>query len=212
MNVHCLISPYRKTNNYLVEISPKKFIGIDIGNINLDLVHDIIGVNNGALLAYFITHAHADHALGLKGLYSNYDIPIFCSDMCAIELGDAKRNFSYYSDDITTFEYKFPYVLLKDEAIVTLEHVQIHCHHVPGHSPGCMAYGIGDILFTGDFLMKHYKTPLNFPNSSKLNYKTSLSKISSRYCCKSIQCYSGHGDTFLLHDQLQHFSLPSLCK
>lgn len=195
MKVTRLVSPYRNTNNYLIEIAHRKFIGIDIGNIKAEVIQKFIADNGAELLGWFLTHAHADHCIGINQLYEHFEMPIYCSLQCAKEISDSRKNFSFYSDEIPTFEYHLPFSILSDNEIRVIEKIEITSFHVPGHSSGCMAFGINKYLFTGDFLMREHKTPLNFPNSNKRDYANSLKKIISMN--SNFECYySGHGESF----------------
>jgi len=203
MNVYCLISPYRKTNNYLIEISPRKFIGIDIGNIDVSKIDNILHYNGGTLVAYFVTHAHADHCIGLEEIYERYRIPIYCSEMCAKEMNNSRSNFSFYSDEIPSFEYNIPVKKLIHKQKIIIEEIEIEAIAVPGHSAGCMAYFLENQLFTGDFLMLKDKTPLNFPNSSKKDYLESLKQLN--FIKQRINVYyPGHGDKFHQLEDIKH--------
>lgn len=205
MKTICLVSPYQKTNNYLVEILPNKFIGIDIGSQGIQPVQQVLKENKSQLLAYFITHAHADHCIGIKDLYDFYRMPIYCSKICALDIGNSRKNFSIYSNEIPTFEYKLPFEILADNQIVNLCGFNIQAYSVPGHTLGCMAYKVENLLFSGDFLMLKHKTPLNFPDSNKENYKSSVLKM--KPLDNQITSYfSGHGESFSSINQLEHLN------
>lgn len=205
MKTVCFISPYQKTNNYLVEILPQKFIGIDIGSIGKEPIKSFLKVNDGSLMAYFITHAHADHCMGIKDIYDEFQIPIFCSSICALDMGNSRKNFSIYSNEIPTFEYELPFEILDDNEIVNLNGIEISAFSVPGHTKGCMAFKVGNSLFSGDFLMLNHKTPLNFPDSNKEVYNQSVLKMSQ--LDKQIEVYySGHGVTFSSMSELAHLT------
>lgn len=201
MRVHCFVSPYKKTNNYLIEVDSKKYIGIDVGYIDIQVINSFLKDNKGELIGYLLTHAHADHTYGIKEIFELYTIPIYCSSVCSDEIANARKNFSYYSDDIPTFEYKFPFHIIEDLQPITFGDKQIIPYFVPGHTLGCTMFKIANVIFTGDFLMT-FKTPLNFPNSSKLSFSTSLSKVKALFQeqMNLITCYPGHGESFFLSD------------
>ncbi|MFN3942997.1 MAG: MBL fold metallo-hydrolase [Flavobacterium sp.] len=203
MKVYCFVSSFKKTNNYLIEIKPNIFIGIDIGLIDFKLIQNVLKKCNGTLLAYFLTHSHADHTFGIKEVLAQYKIPVYISNECAIEMANSRKNFSFYLDDIPTFEYNFDWNIIKDFDSVNIQGVSVGVFLVPGHSPGCVMYKINNHLFSGDFLMDT-KTPLNFPNSSKKAYQNSIEKVKKTLGnqSNSLICYSGHGDSFLLSEHV----------
>ena len=203
MKVITFVSPYRNTNNYLIEISPKLFVGIDIGTLGLSPILEFLTENDGSLQAYFITHAHADHSIGIKEIYDYYKVPVYCSKECSNEINDARKNFSIYTDEIPTYAYNLPLEILEDGAEILIKQIPINAYHVPGHSPGCMVFGFGKTLFTGDFLMLKDKTPLNFPNSNKNDYYKSLQKILQIHNQFDIY-FPGHGVSFHFINEIEH--------
>jgi hydroxyacylglutathione hydrolase len=194
--VHTFICPYRLANSYLIEIESGKFIGVDIGNIDITEVTSIIESNKGKLLGYFLTHAHGDHTFGIKKMWDLYKMPIYCSKHTSIDINDSRRNFSAYSDGIQCFEYDLPFNVLADSDTVFFENHIFKVILTPGHSPGCMVVIFQDTVFTGDFIMKDFKTPLNLPNSSRLDYVDSKEKFYTKFKNFSCTYYPGHGDKF----------------
>lgn len=196
MKVHTLVSPYRLSNTYLVEIKTGKFIGIDIGSINISEISDIIKVYSGKLLGYFLTHAHCDHTVGIQKLWNMYQMPIYCSKNTALAINNPRKNFSIYSEEIDTFNYDLPFSIVEDDDIITFEDTCFKIMATPGHSPGCIVISSKLEVFTGDFVMKDYKTPLNLPNSSVIDYKNSKNKFIANFKNKLVTYYPGHGQIF----------------
>jgi hydroxyacylglutathione hydrolase len=197
MRVHQFLSSFKQTNNYIIDVGENQFIGIDIGMLQFNRVMDCVNDANGKLVAYFLTHSHADHSSGILEIYEKFRIPIYCTHACAEEMLDSKKNLSYYLDDIESFVYDIPFNRIADETIRLSESVNIEIISVPGHSAGCMCVKIENALFTGDFLME-FKTPLNFRTSCKKSYKNSLKKINDLFKDEEIVCYPGHGRSFQL--------------
>jgi glyoxylase-like metal-dependent hydrolase (beta-lactamase superfamily II) len=205
MKIHRLISPYRQTNNYLIEISAGKFIGIDIGDIEIDKITKIVSDGNGEILAYFLTHSHADHCIGINKLLEIYKMPIYCSENCGNEIMNARKNLSFYSEEIPTFEYDLPYIPIIDDDLIEIDDYLIRVFLVPGHTTGCATFFLNGVLFTGDFLMLNHKTPLNFPNSNKEKYKDSITKILNLdLTIETI--YPGHGESFRSFNEITHLN------
>ena len=202
MTVHCFLSKLKQTNNYLVEIGQNQFIGIDLGLIEVGEIIHFVEQKGGQLIAYFLTHAHADHAYGLQEIHDTLNIPIYCSRACAEEVSDAKKNMSFYMDDVPTFSHKIPFHLIEDGFVNLDGCKEIELISVPGHSAGCLCVKIDNLIFTGDFLME-YKTPLNFRTSNKKDYQESLKKIMKRFDDEKILCYPGHGKSFNLFEKLR---------
>lgn len=195
MKIHTFISSYLESNNYLIEIAPNKYIGIDVGVGVVPKICEILDTSGADLTAYLLTHAHADHTAGIQDIVDRYQMPVYCSQECKADLNNSKRNLSFYTDEIETYSFDIVCQVLTDEAIISLGGTQVRSYHVPGHTTGCMAYLINEVLFTGDFLMKGSKTPLHLPGSDKNLYKQSQKKMISVYpFVKTF--YPGHGKYF----------------
>jgi glyoxylase-like metal-dependent hydrolase (beta-lactamase superfamily II) len=201
MRIYKFLSPFKQTNNYIVDVGENQFIGIDIGLIESDKIMECFNKTNGELIAFFITHSHADHSFGIREIYDKFRIPVYCTQACAEELMDSRKNLSYYLDDIETFEYDIPFKKIADNTIQLRENLLINTISVPGHSAGCMCVKIENTLFTGDFLMES-KTPLNFRTSNRKSYSNSLNKINQMFKNEEIVCYPGHGNSFVFSDRL----------
>ena len=196
MIVHTLICPYRLANSYLIEIESGKFIGVDIGDIDIVNVTSIIESNNGKLLGYFLTHAHGDHTFGIKKMWDLYRMPIYCSKNTSIDINNSRKNFSIYSEEIPSFQYDLPFHIIKEADKISFEGKTFTIMATPGHSPGCVVIKYQNIVFTGDFVMKDYKTPLNLPNSSRIEYIESREKFEIKFKDDNYIFYPGHGDLF----------------
>lgn len=196
MIVHTLISPYRLANNYLIEIERGIFVGIDIGSIDINEITAIIEAENGTLLGYFLTHSHGDHTVGIKKMWELYKMPIYCSPNTSLEINNPRKNFSIYSEEIETFNYDLHYTNVEDGQVINFGAVSFEIMHVPGHSPGCIVINTEDKVFTGDFILKDYKTPLNLPNSSRKNYNKSRERFDAKFYDDLYIFYPGHGKAF----------------
>lgn len=196
MIVHSLLSEYRATNNYLIEIVPGKFVGIDIGTIEPTQISALMEERNGTLEGYFLTHAHGDHTIGIQALWEIYKMPIYCSEATAIDMNDSRKNYSIYSEDIPTFKYDLPCIHVEDGESIRFEDKIFKIMLTPGHSPGCIVVFHENAVFTGDFVMKDYKTPLNLPNSNRKDYGHSREKFVSHCANDKLTFYPGHGRPF----------------
>jgi glyoxylase-like metal-dependent hydrolase (beta-lactamase superfamily II) len=194
--IHTLISPYRQANSYLIEIEAGGFIGVDIGNVDISKIISIIEAKRGKLLGYFLTHAHGDHTIGIEAIWNLYQMPIYCSESTALDLNNPRKNFSIYSAEIATFKYDLEFTLVVDNDMIIFGDNVVTVISVPGHSPGCISLLCKNSVFTGDFIMRDFKTPLNLPNSCRDDYAKSLEKF--RLKCSDYNCtfFPGHGQIF----------------
>ncbi|MBE3595970.1 MAG: MBL fold metallo-hydrolase [Hydrogenibacillus sp.] len=100
-----------------------------------------------------LTHAHFDHIAGLGALKAATGAPILIHPNEAAWLRDPALNGSAYFSSITP-----PVVapkadrLIDDDEVLSFAGRKVTVLHVPGHSPGSLAYRIGDVVFAGDAL------------------------------------------------------------
>lgn len=103
----------------------------------------------GASVDYILeTHVHADHLTAAPYLKS-----VLGGTVC---IGDRVGAVQAVFRDIYGLGADFPVDgsqfdrLLEDGARLTLGESEIEVTHVPGHTPACVAYRIGDAVFVGD--------------------------------------------------------------
>ncbi|MGS0748270.1 MBL fold metallo-hydrolase [Halpernia sp. GG3] len=102
-----------------------------------------------------LTHAHIDHVLGLQWAYDEYEVPVMIHE---IEREILDRN----PIDAMRFGFQFKAFMgeilyLKEDDILKLDEDELNVLHLPGHSPGHIAFYneaqkiiiSGDVLFEG---------------------------------------------------------------
>ena len=107
--------------------------------------------NNELSCKYILeTHAHADHLSAGFYLKKRLSIPI--------GIGQAIVDVQHFFADMYSETLSFKRdgsqfdLLLADGHILPLGRFSILTMHVPGHTPACMAYLVGDAVFVGDTL------------------------------------------------------------
>ncbi|HEY5928249.1 MAG TPA: MBL fold metallo-hydrolase [Kofleriaceae bacterium] len=111
------------------------------------------------------THAHADHLSGSQWLKEHFSAKIAIGE----RIREVQETFKdvldlpHLSTDGSQFDR-----LLKDGDVVEAGTLRIEVIATPGHTPACVTYKIGDVLFTGDALFMHdYGTGrADFPRGS----------------------------------------------
>lgn len=86
------------------------------------------------LFAILLTHGHGDHTGGLEEMANRFSAPVY------IHSADA-HSISRPPDKRLNGGECIPFGKVNWQAI-----------SVPGHTPGCMAFTAGDVVFTGDTL------------------------------------------------------------
>ena len=96
------------------------------------------------------THAHADHLSAAYFLKQRLNAPIGIGQLIV----DVQHVFAEMYSETPSFRRdgsQFD-LLLADGQKLALGRLSIEAMHVPGHTPACMAYKIGDAIFVGDTL------------------------------------------------------------
>lgn len=196
MVVHQFINPYRFANTFVIEAAGNGVIIVDFGNYDLSEFSSWLKDNNKVVLAVFLTHEHSDHCNGLQKLHDKFPFILYCSEKCAANIKNSKQNFSYYIDEMETFELHLPATILKDGDNITLAGIEFQVIETPGHSPGGMCIFTNDAVFTGDTILNNIKTPLTFPHSSRKDYAASLKKM-EQLLKPGQMLYPGHDSPFV---------------
>lgn len=137
------------------------------------------------------THAHADHVSAAPYLKSKLGGKIAIGDHISTVQGVFKKIFhleSSFPVDGSQFDY-----LLKDGEEIQVGGLTIKSLFVPGHTPACMAYQIGDAIFVGDtmFMPDVGTARCDFPGGDAHTLYESMKKILS---------YPGETRLFMCHD------------
>lgn len=196
---HRIVNPHRQSNSYLLPLDQGKAAIIDVGNFDQQLLHDWLENQQLELVAAIITHEHSDHCMGLPALLENFKPEVFCSEKCARNMADSRQNFSYYMEEVDTFDANVAYTEVTDDSVFTIGGRDFHFLLTPGHSPGGICFLTGSLFFTGDTILNGRRTPLTFPHSNKKDYALSLDKIKERLL-PGVTLMPGHGEPFVFSD------------
>ncbi len=145
-------------NTYVVYNEHKNAFIIDPGNFNeheTKTLENFISEKDLNVKKILLTHAHIDHVLGLQWAYNKYNVPVLMHD---IEQEILERNpmsarqFGFF---FQPFDGEIN--VISENEILKLDDDELKIYHVPGHSPGHVAYHSinqkfvisGDVLFEG---------------------------------------------------------------
>lgn len=125
------------------------------------------------------THAHADHLTAAPYLQSHLGGQIVIGDHITGVQNVFKGVFNLgdqFKADGTQFDY-----LLKDDESLSFGNLSLKALFVPGHTPACMAYEIGDAIFVGDtlFLPDVGTARCDFPGGNAKTLYQSIQKLLS---------------------------------
>ncbi|CAM3467522.1 MBL fold metallo-hydrolase [Hydrogenibacillus schlegelii] len=134
----------------LFDDAHKEAVVIDPGADPEPLIEAVRGYRVAYLL---LTHAHFDHIAGLEALKKATGAPILIHPQEAGWLRDPELNGSAFFPDLTA-RVVAPNAdrPVEDGDVFPFARRTLKVLHVPGHSPGSVAYLIDEVVFTGDAL------------------------------------------------------------
>lgn len=123
------------------------------------------------------THAHADHLSAAPWLQQQVGGTLAIGEHITTvqeTFGKVFNAGTAFKRDGSQFDHLFT-----DGAAFTVGNLQATALHVPGHTPACMAYVIGDAVFPGDTLfMPDYGTArCDFPGGSARQLYRSIQRL-----------------------------------
>ena len=112
------------------------------------------------------THAHADHLSAMPWFKERYGAKSVIGRYIA-KVQETFRDVFNLGADFPADGSQFDH-LVGDGEVVTAGPLEIEALHTPGHTPACMCYRIGDVVFLGDTLFQpDYGTArCDFPGGS----------------------------------------------
>lgn len=183
-------------NTYVVFNEKKNALIIDPGNFNDDeteKLHQFIADEQLLVTNILLTHAHIDHVLGLQKAFDLYKVPVLLHELEQEILDRNPMDANRFGFFFKPFEGEISY--LKENDLLNLDEDQFKILHVPGHSPGHIAFYSetqefmisGDVLFEGSI----GRTDLYKGNSEQLleSIKTKLFVLPEQ-----TKVYNGHGN------------------
>ncbi len=123
------------------------------------------------------THAHADHLTAAPYLREQFGGQIAIGGQIRTVQGVFKKIFNLepgFALDGSQFDR-----LLEDGERFAIGELQVQANAVPGHTPACMAYRIGDAVFVGDtlFMPDVGSARCDFPGGSATTLYRSARKL-----------------------------------
>ena len=145
-------------NTYIVFNENKNAFIIDPGDfseVENNILNQFIVDNELKVQNILLTHAHIDHVLGLQKAFDKYKVPILMHEMEKEILDRNPMDANRFGFFFKPFEGEISY--LNENEIISLDDYEFQILHVPGHSPGHIAFYSeaqkfiisGDVLFEG---------------------------------------------------------------
>ena len=145
-------------NTYIVFNENKNAFIIDPGDfseVENNILNQFIIDNELKVQNILLTHAHIDHVLGLQKAFDKYKVPILMHELEKEILDRNPMDANRFGFFFKPFEGEISY--LNENEIISVDEDDFKILHVPGHSPGHIAFYSeaqkfiisGDVLFEG---------------------------------------------------------------
>jgi len=169
---------------------------IDPGNFSTEetmVLQNFIEENGLKIQNILLTHAHIDHVLGLQTVYNLYNVPVLLHETEKEMLDRNPMDANRFGFFFKPFDGEIQF--LKENEVLKLDEDEFKILHVPGHSPGHIAFHneaqkfvvSGDVLFEGSI----GRTDLYKGNHEQLleSIRTKLFILDG-----DTKVYNGHGN------------------
>ena len=190
-------------NCYIIS-SNKIAIIIDPGSC-YDQICNYLYENELKLKAIINTHAHFDHIVSVADLVQEFKCPFYLHSMDERLLKSANLYTNIFEGENNIMIPTISHYLDNINSLSILDDIDIKIFHTPGHTNGSVCFGIENLLFTGDTLLKNKIGRYDLPGANKLKFKNSLKIISQLN--PSYVLYPGHGEATTLFSELS-FNKP----
>lgn len=196
-------NPFQE-NTYLVYDDTKEAIVIDCGCIidyEKKAFKQYIADNELNIVKVINTHLHLDHQFGNRFLFETYNIAPVAHAEDEFLLENVKSQGAMFGIPLKE-EAQTLSGYIEDYQIFTFGSTSFKALHVPGHSPGSVAFYFENenAVFVGDVL---FKSSIGRTDLPKGDYATLIRSIQNRLLPlpDSTIVYSGHGPTTTIGEE-----------
>lgn len=183
-------------NTYILFNENKEAFIIDPGNFSdeeTEILDKFITENNLKVQNILLTHAHIDHVLGLQNAFDKYKVPVLIHELEKEILDRNPMDANRFGFFFKPFEGEIQF--LKENEIINLDKDELKILHVPGHSPGHIAFHNENQKFviSGDTL---FEGSIGRTDLYKGNHQQLIESITTKLFVldDETQVFNGHGN------------------
>ena len=183
-------------NTYIIYNESKEAFLIDPGNFSEEetkVLNNFIAEKELKVQNILLTHAHIDHVLGLQTAFDQYQVPILMHELDQEILDRNPMDANRFGFFFKPFQGEISY--LKENEILKLGTDELKIIHVPGHSPGHLAFynEAQKLIISGDVL---FEGSIGRTDLYKGDHEQLISSIREKLFVlpAETQVYNGHGN------------------
>ena len=201
MEIKMIKTGLLQENTYVISKGNECLV-VDPGS-ELNKINEYLNAKSLKTRAILLTHGHYDHIGAAKELALIENCKIYASINEKEILEDAGKNGSlrYSKKEIVLDAVSY----FDEEVILDFDNFIVEVVFVPGHTPGGVAYIIGEGIFTGDTLFKGTYGRVDLHGGSKHDMKKSLEYLFTLN--SSLTVFPGHGDITTIGEEKANYNL-----
>jgi len=183
-------------NTYVVYNESKEAFLIDPGNFSEEetkVLNNFVAEKELNIQNILLTHAHIDHVLGLQTAFDQYQVSVLMHELDQEILDRNPMDANRFGFFFKPFQGEISY--LKEDEILKLGMDELKIIHVPGHSPGHLAFynDAQKLMISGDVL---FEGSIGRTDLYKGDHEQLISSIREKLFVlpDETQVYNGHGN------------------
>jgi len=205
MEIHKFVFSPIDVNTYILADNSGECAIIDCGCYNINEFEKLITyIKNKNLNPVLLlnTHCHLDHIFGNGFILKEYGLRTLSSELDEINRKETVQHATFFG--LTMEEPPEPAGFITDKQVVKFGSTELVTLHVPGHSPGSLAFYNEKMssVFTGDAL---FAGSIGRTDLSGGDFDTLINSIKSKLFIlpQETVVYSGHGRNSTIENEVK---------
>ena len=192
------VGPFEENTYLVVDGDSRRAVLIDPGDEGARIVQ-LVKDSGATLEAIWLTHAHIDHVGGIAAVLREWPVPVHMHPLDTEIFEHGTEVAAQYG---VPFEQPpAPDRELAEGDVLQLGGLRFDVLHVPGHSPGHVAFHGHGALFGGDVLFAGTVGRTDLPLCDPDELGRSLERLAT--LPPDTQVYAGHGERTTIGEELR---------